>query len=141
MPVRAMANLLESRGNLVELSKTMAGAQKSPAKTPSKSPAKARKAPKSAEFLGELGGLWFNVAIVVLAAAVYAANQNPAFLAKLPPAAPNKPYATFDEFFPFYLKEHSNSINRGLHFIGTSLATLVAIVYPMSIAAILVSGA
>jgi hypothetical protein len=119
----------------------MAGSQKSPAKTPSKTPVKAQKPVKSSGVLGELGGVSFNLAIVALAVAVYAANQNPAFLAKLPPAAPNKPYATFDDFFPFYLKEHSNSINRGLHFIGTSLATVVAVWYPMSIAAVLVSGA
>jgi len=27
----------------------------------------------------------------------------------------------FQEFWPFYLKEHSSSTNRNLHFIGTSL--------------------
>jgi len=32
---------------------------------------------------------------------------------------------TLKEFYPFYLKEHSNSISRILHFIGTSLVILL----------------
>jgi hypothetical protein len=31
-------------------------------------------------------------------------------------------YATFQEFWPKYLQEHSNPINQKLHFIGTSFA-------------------
>src|SRR4051812_23075815 len=31
-------------------------------------------------------------------------------------------YKSFQEFWPFYLGEHSKSITRTLHFIGTSLA-------------------
>jgi hypothetical protein len=36
-------------------------------------------------------------------------------------------YESFDEFFPFYLSEHSNPLNRWLHFIGTSLGACVLI--------------
>jgi hypothetical protein len=32
-----------------------------------------------------------------------------------------KRYATFSEFYPFYLSEHSNRTCRRLHFVGTSL--------------------
>lgn len=32
-----------------------------------------------------------------------------------------KRFATFAEFYPFYLAEHSNRICRRLHFAGTSL--------------------
>lgn len=37
-------------------------------------------------------------------------------------------YQSFEEFFPFYLSEHSSRTNRVLHFIGTSLGvcTLVS---------------
>lgn len=34
---------------------------------------------------------------------------------------------TFDEFWPFYLREHSRRTTRRLHFIGTSLAVLIAL--------------
>ncbi|EGC35753.1 hypothetical protein DICPUDRAFT_151843 [Dictyostelium purpureum] len=33
-------------------------------------------------------------------------------------------YRTFKDFYPFYLVQHSNRINRRLHFVGTSLALL-----------------
>jgi len=34
----------------------------------------------------------------------------------------DKRFATFAEFYPFYLSEHSNRTCRRLHFTGTSLA-------------------
>jgi hypothetical protein len=39
-----------------------------------------------------------------------------------------KRFATFAEFYPFYLGEHQNSACRGLHFIGTSIS-LVLLAY------------
>lgn len=30
-------------------------------------------------------------------------------------------FASFAEFYPYYLAEHSNSTSRRLHFVGTSL--------------------
>jgi hypothetical protein len=33
-----------------------------------------------------------------------------------------KKYESFEEFWPFYVREHSNSVNRAFHFAGTSLA-------------------
>lgn len=33
----------------------------------------------------------------------------------------NNPIKNFEEFYPFYLKEHSNPINRLLHVIGTTI--------------------
>ena len=38
-----------------------------------------------------------------------------------------KTYQTFDEFYPFYLSEHSNRTSRRLHFIGTSIAALLLV--------------
>jgi hypothetical protein len=34
-------------------------------------------------------------------------------------------YKTFQEFYPFYLREHSEPTNRTLHFVGTSLVILL----------------
>lgn len=31
-------------------------------------------------------------------------------------------FQTFDDFWPFYVREHSNKQNRQLHFVGTTLA-------------------
>lgn len=31
-------------------------------------------------------------------------------------------FESFEEFWPFYVKEHSDKTNRRLHFVGTSLA-------------------
>ena len=36
-------------------------------------------------------------------------------------AADPRSFATFAEFYPFYLSEHSNLICRRLHFVGSSL--------------------
>jgi hypothetical protein len=33
-----------------------------------------------------------------------------------------KKYASFAEFYPFYLSEHSNRVCRELHFVGSTLA-------------------
>ena len=37
------------------------------------------------------------------------------------------PYATFREFYPFYLSEHADRTCRRLHFAGSSLVLLVLI--------------
>ena len=56
-----------------------------------------------------------------------------------------KPYASFAEFYPFYLSEHANRTCRRLHFVGSSLVIgcLVALALtgnPLWIAAALLCG-
>lgn len=36
-----------------------------------------------------------------------------------------KQYKTFWTFYPYYLTEHANATNRGLHFAGTTLVMLL----------------
>jgi hypothetical protein len=36
-----------------------------------------------------------------------------------------KKYKTFAEFWPFYLEQHSNPVNRRLHFVGTLMVFVV----------------
>src|SRR4051812_46639893 len=51
---------------------------------------------------------------------------------------PNKKYLSFTEFYPFYLTEHSDPTNKLLHFIGTTLVTVVSLMYsPRTIASAL----
>jgi hypothetical protein len=35
-------------------------------------------------------------------------------------AAETEKYTSFEEFWPFYLREHSHPLNRALHFVGTT---------------------
>lgn len=37
----------------------------------------------------------------------------------------SKQYQSFREFYPFYLREHSNATCRRLHFVGSSLVLII----------------
>jgi hypothetical protein len=36
-------------------------------------------------------------------------------------------FASFDDFYPYYLREHSSRASRRLHVVGTSLAVALAL--------------
>jgi hypothetical protein len=38
-----------------------------------------------------------------------------------------KSFRTFEDFYPFYLTEHSNRTSRRLHFTGTSIAAALLV--------------
>lgn len=44
---------------------------------------------------------------------------------KINPQTSSERFKTFEKFWPFYLEEHSNSLNRKVHFIGTFLVHLI----------------
>jgi hypothetical protein len=41
-------------------------------------------------------------------------------------------FTSFEEFYPYYLSEHGHPVNRRLHFVGTSLVILLAVVAPLA---------
>jgi hypothetical protein len=43
-------------------------------------------------------------------------------------AEASKDFRTFEEFYPYYLQEHSNRTCRRLHFVGSSLGLLLALI-------------
>jgi len=45
-----------------------------------------------------------------------------------PPSPPHPRFASYDEFFTFYLQEHSNARNRMMHAAGTVLGLCTVIV-------------
>lgn len=42
-------------------------------------------------------------------------------------SADTRKYATFADFYPFYLSEHSNRTCRRLHFVGTTILLVCAL--------------
>ena len=38
-----------------------------------------------------------------------------------------KQYQTFKDFYPFYLSQHQNSVCRCLHYVGSTIALLMAV--------------
>ena len=37
----------------------------------------------------------------------------------------NSKFASFNEFYPYYLSEHSNPVCRALHYVGTTLGLIM----------------
>jgi hypothetical protein len=51
---------------------------------------------------------------------------------------PEERYASFADFYPFYLEEHSNRVSRRLHFVGTSIAAVLLAAAVLNAAPVLV---
>lgn len=44
-------------------------------------------------------------------------------------AVSEQPFASFGEFYPFYLNEHSNRTCRRLHFVGSTLVLVCVVAF------------
>jgi hypothetical protein len=99
------------------------------ASTPEASPPKPTSRRGLTPFLAAL-------AVAAVSAAVYA----PALPSLTGPAHANKPYASFDEFYPFYQREHSRTETRAMHVAGTAVVLFLMLRAPALAAAAGVAG-
>lgn len=78
---------------------------------------------------------------LVVAVIAYIVNYSSESLhALVPVRAPNKPYKTFEAFYPFYLSQHAEITNRRLHLTGTTLAIAIMIAQPAVIQSVIAAG-
>lgn len=68
-----------------------------------------------------IGAHWVSAAILALAVAFGEARARGSltFLPAPQPPATSKPFSTFNEFYPFYLQEHSDIMTKRMHYVGT----------------------
>lgn len=68
-----------------------------------------------------MGAHWVSAAILALAVAFGEARSRGtlSFLPAVQPPAASKPFSTFNEFYPFYLQEHSDIMTKRTHYVGT----------------------
>ena len=86
------------------------------------------------------GGL-FCTTVVILASILIQARDSPPlneYLSKK--ISSTKPYATFAEFYPHYLREHSQKTTRQWHYVGTSLIVLYMLINPVLLIPISAGG-
>ncbi|CAF0886712.1 unnamed protein product [Adineta ricciae] len=80
-------------------------------------------------------------AVIILAGISIQNNNTPllnTYLSKN--ISSTKPYATFEEFYPFYLTEHSQKTTRQFHYVGTTLFFLYLLTTPILSISLLAGG-
>ncbi|CAF0768548.1 unnamed protein product [Adineta ricciae] len=86
------------------------------------------------------GGL-FCTLMIVLASVVVQMRSSPPLNEYLSNTiSSKKPYETFEQFYPHYLREHSQQTTRLWHYVGTSLFILYMLVNPALLFPILAGG-
>ncbi|CAF1221331.1 unnamed protein product [Adineta steineri] len=88
-----------------------------------------------------LPGIVFCTLVIALASVVLQTRNSPPlneYLSK--EISPNKPYETFEEFYPHYLDEHSQQTTRQWHYVGTSLFLIYMLCNPLLVLPILAAG-
>jgi hypothetical protein len=77
------------------------------------------------------GGLVCTLIIILASIAIQMRDVSPLneYISKNISSA--KPYATFEEFYPHYLNEHTQETTRKLHYVGTTLSLLYLLTNPI----------
>ena len=77
-------------------------------------------------------GVVFCTAIIILASILIQIRNSPPFNDYLSKnISSTKRYATFEEFYPHYLHEHSQKTTRQLHYVGTTLFLIYILINPL----------
>jgi hypothetical protein len=83
-------------------------------------------------------GIGFCTLVIIGASILIQARDSPPlneYLSKT--ISPTKPYATFEQFYPHYLHEHSQKITRQWHYVGTTLFIIYMLFNPLLVIPIL----
>lgn len=86
-------------------------------------------------------GFVFCTLVIVLASVLIQVRDSPPineYLSKT--IASTKPYSTFEDFYPHYIREHSLKITRQWHYVGTTLFLLYLFFNPLLIVPIFAGG-
>ena len=92
-----------------------------------------------AKRVNEGSGVWLKICVALLVLSVFV--RTIAERVSTQPAALTKPYETFEEFFPHYMREHSDQTNRYLHCAGTGVIVLLGILNPALVLSMGAAGA
>lgn len=96
---------------------------------------------KASESASSLPGIVFCGAIIALASVVLQTRDSPPLSDYLSTSvASNKPYETFEDFYPHYIREHSQKETRQWHYVGTSLFLIYMLFNPSLTLPIMAGG-
>jgi hypothetical protein len=86
-------------------------------------------------------GIAFCTLVIILASILIQTRNSPPlnkYLSKR--ISSTKPYETFEEFYPHYLREHSQTTTRIWHYVGTTLTVLYILINPLLLIPISAGG-
>jgi len=86
-------------------------------------------------------GLAFCTLVIVLASVLLQTRNSPPFNEyRSKTISSTKPYETFEEFYPHYLREHTQKTTRQWHYVGTSLFLIYILFNPILLIPISAGG-
>ncbi|CAF0751792.1 unnamed protein product [Rotaria sordida] len=86
-------------------------------------------------------GIVFCTLVIILASILIQTRNSPPVNEYLPKTISSaKPYETFEEFYPHYLREHSQKTTRQWHYVGTTLVIISVLINPILLIPISAGG-